>query len=168
MRLASALRAMGRYDEAAAAAGRVLVVRPDDLDALLEQGRAKIAQGQAFYAIAPLAACAVLPATPTATFAAVALGLTAASHAWNGQWGLPQMWVRLLDVALVSGAAVAIAAASVQNSEGTVTSWVRRAVPVRIRLVPSPPIEEKPCSASCSACTRSPWSRSPSSPSDRP
>jgi serine phosphatase RsbU (regulator of sigma subunit) len=67
------------------------------------------------YALAPLAACAVLPAATTATFGAVALGLTAASHTWNGQWGDPQMWVRLLDVALVSAAAVAIAEVRVRR-----------------------------------------------------
>ncbi|MDF2143720.1 PP2C family protein-serine/threonine phosphatase [Knoellia sp. p5-6-4] len=67
------------------------------------------------YALAPLSACAVLPAAMTATFAAAALGLTAASHAWNEQWGEPQMWVRLLDVALVGAAAVAIAEVRVRR-----------------------------------------------------
>jgi serine phosphatase RsbU (regulator of sigma subunit) len=69
------------------------------------------------YAIAPLAACAALSAAPTASFAAMALVLAAVSHLWNGQWGQPQMWVRLLDVALVSGAAVAIAAVRVRREE---------------------------------------------------
>ncbi len=54
VKLAASLRTLGRYDEAANAAGAVLVVKPDDLDALLEVGRARIAQGQAFYGIAPL------------------------------------------------------------------------------------------------------------------
>jgi serine phosphatase RsbU (regulator of sigma subunit) len=69
------------------------------------------------YAIAPLAACAVLPAATTATFAVAAFVLAALSHVWNGQWGIPQMWVRMLDVALVSAAAVAIAAVRVRREE---------------------------------------------------
>ena len=54
VRLAHALRDMGRFQEAADAAGRVLVVNPAYYDALLEQGRARIGQGQGFYAIEPL------------------------------------------------------------------------------------------------------------------
>ena len=53
VRLASALRAIGQYDEAATAAQRVLVVNPNNLDALLESARARVAQGQGFYAIDP-------------------------------------------------------------------------------------------------------------------
>ena len=52
--LAHALRDLGRFEEAAEAAGRVLVVNPNAYDALLEQGRARIGQGQGFYAIEPL------------------------------------------------------------------------------------------------------------------
>jgi Flp pilus assembly protein TadD len=54
VRLSASLRALGRYDEAADAAQRVLVLKPDDVEALFEDARAKIAGGQAFYAIAPL------------------------------------------------------------------------------------------------------------------
>jgi Flp pilus assembly protein TadD len=53
VRLAAALRALGQYDEAAASAQRVLVIAPDNIDALLESARAYVAQGQGFYAIAP-------------------------------------------------------------------------------------------------------------------
>jgi Flp pilus assembly protein TadD len=49
--LANALRSLGRIDEAQAAADKVLVVHPTDLDALLEAARARLAQGQGFYAI---------------------------------------------------------------------------------------------------------------------
>jgi Flp pilus assembly protein TadD len=49
--LANALRALGRVDEAQAAADKVLIVHPTDLDALLEAARARLAQGQGFYAI---------------------------------------------------------------------------------------------------------------------
>ena len=52
--LASALRALGRYDEAADAAERVLLFAPKSEDALLESARAHIAAGHGFYAIAPL------------------------------------------------------------------------------------------------------------------
>ena len=54
MRLSSALRALGQYDEAAASAQRVLVLAPNNQDALIESARAYIAQGQGFYAIDPL------------------------------------------------------------------------------------------------------------------
>jgi Flp pilus assembly protein TadD len=51
VRLSSALRALGRYREAAQAADVVLVSAPANLEALLESARAKIGGGQAFYAI---------------------------------------------------------------------------------------------------------------------
>jgi Flp pilus assembly protein TadD len=54
MKLAVALRALGRNEEAAAAAGRVLVVDPGDRDALIEEARDHLAAGQGFYAIEPL------------------------------------------------------------------------------------------------------------------
>ena len=54
VRLAAALRALGRNEEAAAAAGRVLIVDPSSREALLETARANLAAGQGFYAIEPL------------------------------------------------------------------------------------------------------------------
>ena len=51
--LAVALRQLGRYPEAYDAAGQVLVIQPDNMDALLEAARAQIARGQGFYAIEP-------------------------------------------------------------------------------------------------------------------
>ena len=54
VRLAQALRELGRYDQAAEAAQATLTVQPANLDAMLELGRAHIARGQAFYGIAPL------------------------------------------------------------------------------------------------------------------
>jgi Flp pilus assembly protein TadD len=54
VRLAAALRALGRNEEAVAAAQRVLVIDPDDQGAMLEQAKAFIAGGQGFYAIDPL------------------------------------------------------------------------------------------------------------------
>jgi Flp pilus assembly protein TadD len=54
VRLAQALRELRRYDQAAEAAQRTLVVQPDNVEALLELGRAHIARGQAFYGVAPL------------------------------------------------------------------------------------------------------------------
>ncbi|KQY35575.1 pilus assembly protein TadD [Caulobacter sp. Root487D2Y] len=51
--LAQALRALGRYDEAADAAARLLIVVPDNYDALMESARANVARGQGFYAIEP-------------------------------------------------------------------------------------------------------------------
>lgn len=54
VRLAQALRELGRYDQAAETAQQFLVLKPDSLDAMLELGRAHIARGQAFYGIAAL------------------------------------------------------------------------------------------------------------------
>ena len=51
--LSQALRALGRYDEAAEAAARILIVAPDNYDALMEAARADVARGQGFYAIEP-------------------------------------------------------------------------------------------------------------------
>ena len=54
IRLAIALRAIGRNEEALQAVQVVLVVHPDDRDALLETARDYLAGGQGFYAIQPL------------------------------------------------------------------------------------------------------------------
>jgi Flp pilus assembly protein TadD len=54
VKLAQALRELGRYDQAAEAAEATLTLQPNNLDALLELGRAHIARGQAFYGVAPL------------------------------------------------------------------------------------------------------------------
>lgn len=51
--MSQALRQMGRNEEAADAVGRVLIVAPDSIDALLESARAQIGRGQGFYAIEP-------------------------------------------------------------------------------------------------------------------
>lgn len=61
------------------------------------------------FAIAPLIACTVLPAGPTAVFAVAALLFAAGSNQWNDAWGTPQVWVRLVDIFLVSAAAVIVA-----------------------------------------------------------
>ncbi len=54
VKLASALRGLGRNDEAADAAQQVLVVHPDNKDALLEAARGYLASGAGFNAIDPL------------------------------------------------------------------------------------------------------------------
>ena len=54
VRFSQALRAMGQPDQALEAAQRVLIVYPDDVEALLEVGRNQIARNQAFYGIAQL------------------------------------------------------------------------------------------------------------------
>ncbi len=54
VRLAGSLRALGRNDEAASAAEQVLVVDPENRDALLESARAHLAGGSGFYAIPAL------------------------------------------------------------------------------------------------------------------
>lgn len=51
--LSQALRQIGRFDEAAEASGRALVIAPDNLEGLMEAARAQIGRGQGFYAIEP-------------------------------------------------------------------------------------------------------------------
>ncbi|HEV2363868.1 MAG TPA: tetratricopeptide repeat protein [Caulobacteraceae bacterium] len=53
VKLAGALRALGRYDEADAAVGQALVIEPDNVEALLEEARERIAAGHGFAAIEP-------------------------------------------------------------------------------------------------------------------
>ncbi len=69
----------------------------------------------ALLAIAPLIACAVLPVAGTAVFAAAAVGLAVASGAWNETWGTAQQVIRIVDVTLVSAAAVTVAAVRVRR-----------------------------------------------------
>jgi Flp pilus assembly protein TadD len=52
--LATALRLLGHYDEAAATAARVLVLHPNNQSALLESARAYIELDKGFYALEPL------------------------------------------------------------------------------------------------------------------
>jgi Flp pilus assembly protein TadD len=54
VRLAQALRELGQFDQAVQAADKVLVVQPDNAEAMIELGRAHIARGQAFYGITAL------------------------------------------------------------------------------------------------------------------
>ena len=69
------------------------------------------------FAVAPLIACAVLPAATTAAFAVLAIALTVASGWWDQTWGTPQQLVRITDVVLVSLAAVVVAAVRVHRAK---------------------------------------------------
>ena len=53
LKLAKALRALGKYEEAGANADQVLVVQPNNYEALLESARDRIGQNQGFYGIDP-------------------------------------------------------------------------------------------------------------------
>jgi Flp pilus assembly protein TadD len=53
VKMAGALRVLGRYEEAAQAAEAILVLQPQNVEALLERARVAVAQGQGFYAIEP-------------------------------------------------------------------------------------------------------------------
>ena len=54
VKLSMALRELGRFDAAAEAAQTTLMVQPDNIEAMLELGRAHWSRGQAFYGIAAL------------------------------------------------------------------------------------------------------------------
>ena len=51
---AASLRTLGRYQEAADTVRKVLVLYPDNLEALLESARSAVAAGKGFYALEPL------------------------------------------------------------------------------------------------------------------
>jgi Flp pilus assembly protein TadD len=53
VKLASALRALGRYNEAFDAAQQVLLLQPDNVEALLETARITVSDGQGFFAVEP-------------------------------------------------------------------------------------------------------------------
>jgi Flp pilus assembly protein TadD len=53
LKLAKALRALGKYEEAGEAADQLLVMQPGNYEALLESSRDRIAQNQGFYGIDP-------------------------------------------------------------------------------------------------------------------
>lgn len=71
------------------------------------------------FAIAPLIACSVLSPRITALFGVAAVTLLVASGWWSNTWSTAQEWIRLLDVVLVSAAAVLIAAVRVHQEQRT-------------------------------------------------
>jgi phosphoserine phosphatase RsbU/P len=69
------------------------------------------------FALAPLIACAVLPAGRTAAFALAALAAAVFSGGWNDTSGTPQQTLRIIDVALIGAAAVVVAAVRVRREQ---------------------------------------------------
>lgn len=69
------------------------------------------------FALAPMIACAVLPARRTALFAGGALAAAVGSGVWNDNFGTAQNLVRLVDVVLIGGAAVVISAVRVHREQ---------------------------------------------------
>jgi serine phosphatase RsbU (regulator of sigma subunit) len=69
------------------------------------------------FALAPLIACAVLSARTTAAFGAAAVALAVASGWWDDTLGTAQQTVRIIDVLLISGAAVVVAEVRVRREE---------------------------------------------------
>jgi len=80
------------------------------LDLLIPPGVAILT---ALFGLAPLIACAVVPPRGTAAIGVLTFGAALASGAWNGALETTQHNVRLVDVALVSAAAVAISSVRV-------------------------------------------------------
>lgn len=60
LKLAKALRALGKYEEAGQNADQLLVMQPNNYEALLESARDRIAQNHGFYAIDPAQRAAAL------------------------------------------------------------------------------------------------------------
>ena len=85
------------------------------------------------FALAPLAAAAVMSARATAGFAAAAAALVVLSGLYNRHWDTTQQWVLLLDVTLVGAAAVVIAEVRVRREHrfghvATIAEVAQRAV----------------------------------------
>lgn len=68
-----------------------------------------------FFALAPLIACAVLPPRETSVIAALAVGAAVGAGWWNDLAGTSQSLVRIIDVVLVSAAAVFISVVRVRR-----------------------------------------------------
>ena len=69
------------------------------------------------FAVAPLIACSVLSPRVTAYFASAAILLVVGSGLWNDSLGSAQQWIRVLDVVLVSSAAVVLASVRVRREQ---------------------------------------------------
>ena len=85
------------------------------------------------FALAPMIVCAVLSAARTSAFGAVAVAAALGSGAWNGNSGTAQHLVRVVDVVLISAAAVVVAAVRVRRERQlgrltTVAEVAQRAV----------------------------------------
>lgn len=85
------------------------------------------------FALAPLAAAAVMSARATAGFAVAAVVLVGLSGLYNQNWDTAQQWVLLVDVVLVGAAAVAIAEVRVRRERrfghvATIAEVAQRAV----------------------------------------
>jgi phosphoserine phosphatase RsbU/P len=84
------------------------------LDASID---ASVAVLTVLFALAPLMACAFVPARGTAVIALLALAAAIVSGTWNGVFGNAQHLIRILDVALVGGAATFIASVRVRREQ---------------------------------------------------
>jgi serine phosphatase RsbU (regulator of sigma subunit) len=85
------------------------------------------------FALAPLAAAAVMSARATAGFAVAAAALVVLSGLYNQNWDTAQQWVLLLDVVLVGAAAVVVAEVRVRRERrfghvATIAEVAQRAV----------------------------------------
>lgn len=91
------------------------------------------------YGVAPLIASTVTPPLPTGVFSAAALALTATSIQWNGTWSSAQTFVRMSDVALVTGCAVVLSAVRTRRERqlARVSRIAEVAQRVVLPLVPS-------------------------------
>ncbi|GAB7006504.1 PP2C family protein-serine/threonine phosphatase [Nocardioides sp. AN3] len=71
------------------------------------------------FAVSPLIACSVLGPRATAAFGGAAVALVIASGLWNETWSTPQQSIRLIDVIVISLAAVWLAAVQVRREQHT-------------------------------------------------
>ncbi|MHB8529874.1 MAG: tetratricopeptide repeat protein [Caulobacteraceae bacterium] len=80
VKLARALRELARYDEAEAAVTQALVIAPNNVEALLESARDRIAAGQGFFAIEPAERAADLAPRDWRCQSLLAIGLEQAQR----------------------------------------------------------------------------------------
>ncbi len=75
IKLAKALRALSRFDEAEAASREALIIEPNNVEALLESARDFVASGQGFFAIEPAERAASLAPRDWRCASLLAIGL---------------------------------------------------------------------------------------------
>jgi Flp pilus assembly protein TadD len=80
IKLASALRALGRYNEAFDAAQQVLLLQPDNVEALLETARITVSDGQGFFAVEPARKAMALAPRDWRAASLLAVGLAQAGR----------------------------------------------------------------------------------------
>lgn len=126
VKVAEAMRQLGQYEAAVQAADGVLVTQPNNIEAMLELGRAHIARGQAFYGIAALERAHALAPNDWRPLSLLGVAYTAVRRTDDGR----DAWNRGLTLApdnpdILTNAAMALTS---QGDPAGAETLLRRAV----------------------------------------